>query len=129
MIAAADRDTVDAHLGGGEIDQPLRVIIGFRPARPPIGTHQRGVGEHAFGRHFEQRHAIDAHRVLHEIERRHERRDRAQIRAHIAVAGKPQRQESSLLVQRQLARELVIAAVMIRHEALEAIRGPFHRAA
>ena len=72
---------------------------------------------------------VDADRVLHDVQGRHQRRDRAEIGAGVAVAGEARREELALLVERKLADEFMVAAVMVRHEALEAVGGPLHRPA
>ena len=72
---------------------------------------------------------VDADRVLHDVQGRHQRRDRAEIGADVAVAGEARGEELALGVERELADEFMVAAVMVGHEALEAVGGPLHRPA
>ena len=129
LVAAAQLDAVDAGLGRGVVDQPLHEIIALGPAGAAVGADEGRVGEHALGGHFHQRRAVEADDVAHDVERRRLRRHGAQEAAEIAVAGQPQRQEMSVGVERELGGLLVVAAVIVGHEARRALVGPFHRPA
>ena len=129
LVAPAQREAVDAHLLGGAVDQPLHVVVAFGTAGAAIGRDQHRIGEHHLGRDLDQRQLVDADRVLHDIQRRHQRRDRTEIRAGVAEAGEARGEEFALGVERELADEFMVAAVMVGHEALEAVGGPFHRPA
>ena len=129
LVAPAQLDPVDLELGGGEVDQPLHVVVAFRPAGAAIGRDMRGIGEHALGRHLDQRRAVDALDVLHGVERRRHRPDLSEEAAHIAEAREPQRQEGAVGIERELGGELVVAAVAVGDEAARALVGPLDRAA
>ena len=94
LVAPAQLEPIDAHLGGGGIDQPLHVVVALGPAGAAIGGDVRGVGEHAFGRDFDQGRAVDALHVLDGVERRRHRRDGGEKGAHIAEAGEAYGEES-----------------------------------
>ncbi len=111
------------------VDQPLHVVVALGPAGAAIGRDMRGVGEHALGRDFDQRRAVDALHVLHGVERRRHRRDLGEEAAHIAEAGDAHRQEGAVGVERELGGHLVVAAVAVGDEAAGALVGPFDRAA
>ena len=116
VVLLAQRNPVDAHLGGRGIDQPLHIIVALGPAGAAIGGHECGVGEHALGRDLEQRCPVDTGCVLHCVERGHQRRDHGEIAAHIAVTGQAHGEKVAVLVERELGRHLVVAAVMVGHE-------------
>ena len=128
-MRAAQLDAVDAGLGGGVVDQPLHEVVALGPAGAAIGADEAGVGEHALGRHLHQRRAVEADDVAHDVERRRLRRHGALEAAEIAVAGQPQRQEMAVRVERKLGGLLVVAAVVVGHEAGRALVGPLHRPA
>ena len=128
-IALAQRQPVDAHLVGGAIDQPLHVIIGLGPSGAAIGAHQRGVGQHGLDVDGHQRRAIDAGDVLADVERERDRRDAGDVGAEIAVARDLDREELAFGVERQLAVDLLRAAVAVGQKAGRALVGPFHRTA
>ena len=110
------------------VDQPLHVVIGLGPPGAAIGADRRRVGEHAFGRHFDQRRPVDAERVALTA-LRVDGPGRAVGGAEIAVPGQPHRQEIAVAVERQLGSHLMVAAVAVRDEAAGALVGPFDRAA
>ncbi len=53
-------------------------------------------------------------------------RDRSEKAAHIAEASAPDREEMSVLVQRQFDIDFVVAAMCVGHERAGAVVGPFH---
>ncbi len=123
VVAPPKLDTVDAHLGGGGVDEAFHVIIALRAARAAIGAGRGRVGEHALGRDLEQRRVIDAHHILHGIDGVGQRRD--DEGAGIAATGEAQREETALGVEREFRRHLMIASVMIGDEALRTLVCPF----
>src|ERR1043165_4528838 len=86
VVAPAQLEAVDAHLGGGLVDEPLHVVVRFRASGAAVGAHRRGVGDHRLGGHLEGRHAVDARDVAHHVHGRRLRRDRADVRADIAMS-------------------------------------------
>ena len=120
-------DPVDAHLGRRGVDQPLHEVVAFGPAGAAIGGDVRGVGEDAFRRDLDQRRAVHALHVLDDVERPRQRRDRRKERAHIGEASDAHREEVAVGVERELARDLVIAAVAVGDEAAGALIGPLDR--
>ena len=58
-VALAQFDAVDAELDCREIERALDIVIALGAAGAAIGRHMRGVGEHALGRHFDERRAVD----------------------------------------------------------------------
>ncbi len=127
LVAPAQLQPVDPHLAGGVVDQPLHEVVALGPAGAAVGGHEARVGEHALGRDLDQRRAVDADHVLDRIERRRQRRHRAEIGAHVAGAGEPQREEAAVGVERELGDLLVVAAVAVGEEARRALVGPFDR--
>ena len=125
VVALAELDAVDAELGGGSLHQPLHEIIALGPAGAAIGRDRSGVGEDALGRDLDERSAIDAHHVLGDIHRGHQRRHGGEMRAHVAVIGDADREEMAPGVERQFRRDLMVAAVRVGEEALGALVGPF----
>ena len=67
VVAAAQLDLVDAHLGGGGVDQPLHVVIALGAAGAAIGADRRRVGDDDPGRDLDQRRLVDADRVLDRV--------------------------------------------------------------
>ena len=126
-IAPPQFEAVDADLGGGIVHRAFHAEGTFRPPGAAIGRHQRGVGEHALGGDFEQRRAVHADDVLHQVEGRQQRTEGRAIAAQIAVAGEPQRLDHPVLVEGHFDRHVVIAAVMVRHEAAGTFVGPLDR--
>ena len=102
LVLAAQLDAVEAGLGRGVVDQPLHEVVALGPAGAAIGADEGGVGEHALGRHFHQRRAVEADDVAHDVQRRRLRRHRALEAAEIAEAGEPQREEMAFGVERKL---------------------------
>ncbi len=129
VVAAAQLHPVDPHLTRGRVDQTLHVVVALWPPRAAVGAHRRGVGEHALADHLHQRGAVDADHVLHRVHRLRQRRGVAEIRADIAEARHPHREEVTLGVQRQFARHVVVAAVAVGQEAVGARVGPLDRTA
>ncbi len=129
VVAPAQLDAVDAHLGGGGLHQPLHEVVALGPAGAAIGADGRGIGENALARELDERRPIDAHHVLDHVHRRHQRRHGREMRAHVAVVGDADGEEMPLGVERQLGRRLVVAAVGVGDEALRALVGPFDRPA
>ncbi len=127
LVAPAQLQPVDVELGGGGVDQPLHVVVAFRPAGAPIGRHVAGIGEHALGRDLDQRRAIDVLHVLDRVEGRGHRPDIGQEGAHVSEAREPHRQELAVGVERELGRDPVVAAMAVGYEAARALVGPLHR--
>ena len=129
MVAPAQFQPVDLHLGRGGVDQPLHVVVALRPAGAAIGGDMRGVGEHAFGRDLDQRRAIDALHVLDRVLGRRHRPDLGEEAAHIAEARQPHRQKIAVGVERKLGVDAMVAAVAVGDETARALVGPLHRPA
>ena len=127
-VALAQLDAVDAELGCGKVEHALDVVVALGPAGAAIGGDERRVGEHAFGRHFDQRRAVDAGDVLDLVAGRQQRAELREIAAHVAIAGQAQREDVRVLVERDFDHHVLRAAMMIGHEAAGALVGPFHRA-
>jgi len=89
----------------------------------------RGIGEHALRGNLDQRCAIDALHVLHDVDRRWHRRHRGKKGAHVAEVGDAHRQERAVGVERKLGGKLMIAAVTVRDKASRTFVSPFHRPA
>src|SRR5229473_1028342 len=115
-VAAAQFEPIDAHFPRRRVDQALHEIVALGAAGAPIGADIGSVREHALGRNFDQRRAIDADHVLHRIDGRRQRRDRAEISAHIAGAGEADRQEVAIGIKCKLSDLLMVAAMAVREE-------------
>ena len=77
VVAAAQLDPVDAHLGGGGLDEPLHDVVALGAPGAAIGADRRRVGEDALDRHLDHRRAVDAGQVLGDVDRGRQRRDLA----------------------------------------------------
>ena len=118
---------VDTELGRSEIERALDIVIAFGPSGATIGRDEGRVGEHAFGRHLDQRCAVHAGDILDLVAGRQQRAELGEIAAHVAIAGEAERQDMRVLVERHLNDHVLCAAVMIRHETAGALVGPFDR--
>ena len=125
MVAAAQFDAVDAHFARGGLDQALHVVVALRASGAAIGADRGGVGEHAPGRAFHQRRAVDADDVLHRVHRRRQGGGVGQIGADVGEAFQPQGEEVALGVQCEFAGQVMIAAVAVGQEAFRTVVGPF----
>jgi hypothetical protein len=128
-VAFAQVKAIDAELARREVQRALDVIVAFGPARAAIGGDKIRIGEYAFGRHFDQRCAVDAGDILHLVAGRQQRAELGEIPAHIAIAGQAHREDVRVLVERNLDHHVLRAAVMIGNKAARALVGPFHRPA
>ena len=91
MVAAAQLDAVDAHLGGGGVDQPLHVVVALRPPGAAIGADRRRVGDTQLVFTSISGVRYTPMQFLTDVERRrHHRPDWREIGAEIAVAGEAQ---------------------------------------
>ena len=115
-IAAAQFEPIDAHFPRRRVDQALHEIVALGAAGAPIGADIGSISEHALGRNFDQRRAIDADHVFDGIDGRRQRRDRAEISAHIAGAGEADRQEVAVGIECKLGDLLVVAAMAVGEE-------------
>ena len=118
---------IDAELVGGDVDDALDDVGGFRPAVAAIGPHRIGVGEH-------RRHVgIDGGRLV-------DARQRAEIAheglpadlqesAHIGDDVHAQAKEVAILVERKLGVGHIVARLAVAEEGLGARTDPLHRAA
>ncbi len=68
-IAFAQRQSVDAHLVGGAVDQPLHEIVGLWPSGAAISAHQRRVGQDRLDIDAHQGRTIDAGEVFPDVQR------------------------------------------------------------
>ena len=116
VVAPAQLEPVDPHLARCRVDQALHVVVRLRPTCAAISAHRRGVGEHHLRRHLEERRAVHAGDVAHHVHRRRLRRHRAEVRADVAVAGDAHGEEPAFLIQGELSRHLVVAAVLVGQE-------------
>ncbi len=128
-IAPAQLEPVDAEFGRGEVHRALHAERAFGASGAAIGGDQRGVGEHALGRHFEQRRAVHADDVLGDVDGRQQRAEGRAVAAEIAVAGEAHRLDQAVFVEGDFDGHVVVAAVMVGHETAGALVGPFHRPA
>ena len=117
QVAAAQGQAVDAHLGGGAIQQALHEVIGFGAACAAIGAHERGVGHHALDVHFDQRRAIDTGDVLGDVERQRQRPDAGDIGAEVAKARHANAEDDAPGIQRQFGAHVLRAAVIVAEKA------------
>ena len=85
VVAPAQLDPVDPHLGRGGVDQPLHVVVALRPPGAAIGADRGRVGEHAVRGHLDQRRRVDADHVLGRVAGRRDGGGVAQIGAEVAV--------------------------------------------
>ena len=128
-IAASQFEAVDAEFGRRIIHHAFHVVGAFGAPGAAIGRDERRVGEHALGRHFEQRRAVHADIVLGDVERRQQRAEGGEIAAHVAEAGQADSLDDAALVEGGFHRHVEVAAVMVGDEAAGALVGPFHRPA
>ena len=119
---------VEAALPRRLVDQPLDNIHRLGKPRSARDADRRGVAQH---RHDVQRDGwdrVDAALQMHILVGLHRARAARHIGADIRHAANPQREETAIRIERQRSLCLVVASLMVRHEALAACRDPFHRA-
>ena len=128
VVALAHLDLVDAHLARRGRDQPLHEVVGLGTAGAAIGADRRGVREADLGLDLDQRRAIDRRQIARDAERAHGGADVGEIAAEVGVALQADGQEHAVLVEGELAVEIMVAAVLVAEEGARAIVGPLHRA-
>ena len=127
MIAPAQFRRIDAGLIGGEIDQPLDHIGGFRPAIAAIRPHRVGVRIHGGHVGMNGGRAIDAGQRAEIVEE--VRRAGLQVSAHIGDGFHPHADERAVTVERKLGVGDVVARLGVAEKGLRARAQPFDRAA
>ena len=125
-IAAAQVDAVIAELLGGDVDHPLDGVDRLGPAGAAIGVGRRRVGQRRAGADVRRRHPIDRGQQLGAF---HQRHVHDAVRAGVADHRAAQREEAAFVVERELQRDRLVAALVVAGEGLRALAGPFHRAA
>ena len=126
-IAPAQLGRIDAGLVGGEIDQPLDHIGGFRTAVAAIGPHRVGVRVHGRDIGMDRGRAIDPGeraQIVEEV-----RRAGLQVRAHVGDGLHPHAEERAVLVERKLGVGDVVARLGVAEKGLRARALPFDRTA
>ena len=127
-IAPAERNAIEAELGGGDVEQPLAKEVSLEAAGAAIGSRRRLVGHH-------QRH-VDAH-VRNAVRPGEHLRDVARgrrpvgadIGALIGAGASAQRQDRAVPVARDLQFTFGIAGMIGGEQMLAAILDPLHRPA
>jgi hypothetical protein len=71
MVATAQLGGIDFHFIGGDVDQSLNHVGGFRPTRAAIRRCAMGVGQHAGNFHIERGRCISADHRADIDHRRH----------------------------------------------------------
>ncbi len=128
-VQLAQRDPVHAEFARRGVDQPLDDVVALRPPGAAIGVHRDRVGEHADDVGVDRLEAIDAGQHLGARHGRDHRREGGQVGAHVGDVARAQRQELAVLVERDLARGDVVAALRVGQERLGPLADPLHRAA
>ena len=129
LIALAQREPIDAHLGCGRVDHPLHEVVALGPAGAAIRAGLRGIGENALGRHFDQRRPVHALHVFHDVDRAGKRPHRRKKRAHVGEALDADGEEGAVLIKREFGGDAMVAAVTVGEKASRAVVGPLHRPA
>ena len=112
---------------GGEIDQPLDHIGGFRTAVAAIGPHRVGVRVHGRDIGMDGGRAIDPGeraQIVEEV-----RRAGLQVSAHVGDGLHPHAEERAVLVERKLGVGDVVARLGVAEKSLRSRALPFDRAA
>ena len=129
VVEPAQLDRVPPGLARRLLQQPLHVVIALRPAGAAIGRDGRGVGQDGARVHLDQRRRVVALDVLDVIAGRHQRPHGGDVGAEIGEGGEPHRERAPFRVEREFRLHLVVAAVLVGHEASRAVVRPLHRPA
>ena len=125
-VAAAEIDAVVAELLRRDVDHPLDGVDRLGPPGAAIGIGRRRVGQRRARADVRRRHPIDRGEQFGALHQRHVHHA---VRAGVADHRAAHREEPALLVQRQLQRDRLVAALIVAGEGLRAFAGPLHRAA
>ena len=124
QVVSAQRHRVAPGLARRRVDQPLHEIVAFGAAGAAIGADRHGVGQHRLDGDADQRRAVQAGRVLDQVHGRDRRAETVAMGADIGAAGETNGEEAAVGVERQLARDHRVPAVVVRHKALAAVIAP-----
>ena len=128
-VALAQLHRIDAHLSCRHLDETFDDKGGLRPSRTTVGIDHCGVVEHRLYVAIDQRRGVLAGEQGRVEIAWNSGRMVGQIGAHIGDGIDLHGEELAVLVQRQLRRRDVVAAMGVGHEALAPLRRPLDRAA
>ena len=111
------------------IDQPLQVIVHFRPTGAAIGADGGGVREIAFCGYRDLGNFVHAGQILEYVVDLHLWSHGAEDRAHIRHAVNTGGKKVTIVIQRQGRLHHGVATVLIREETVAALVTPFNRPA
>ena len=127
-VAPADLRGVELHFARGGLHQALDHVGGLGPARPAVGVHRRGVGEHPGDLAEDLRRGVLARQQRGVQDGGHRRGEGGQVGAQVRGGVHAHAEEAAFGVHRQLGGGDVVAAVGVGQEGLAALGGPLDRA-
>ena len=128
-VAAAQRDPVDAVLGGGVVDQPLDDEGDVGAACAAIGRHRHRVGVHQARAHVQGGHPVDAAHGDRQVAGADQAAPVAAVGAEVGLVLEAQREDVAVGVERDRALQRQRAAMPFADEELGAGGDPLDRPA
>ena len=128
-VGAPERGRVAAGLARGALDQPLHGVDALQAADAAIDVDGHGVGEHALDPQMDRGDGVEpGDHPLH-VGQGRDRDARRDVGAEVRPRAHAERDDPARRVERELARQHVVARLHVADEPLGPARDPLHRAA